>query len=440
MLDRVRVLLRRSPGAPTAKAGGRSGRMGGAANRWDGPDAGGDDEQLTHDLLADVLPRPESAPESQEASPGLERDAAPTSPPGSDGRRDFGQAGRPLNRQSPFFVGFVGALGVLAAYGLWQAVASLDTVLTLIVISFFLTLALNPLVEFLVRRRLARGLAVTVVFLLLVLVFVLLGSLVLPPVSQQATDLVNSTPRYFEEILRNPQVQELDRHYEVIARIQEELNRRITDNAFMSQVAGGILGAGRLIASGVFSTLTVLVLTLYFLVSLPALKQAAYALVPASRRPRVISLSEEMMRRVGSYAIGQIAVAAVNAFCAWIMMSIVGIRYAAVLAVAVGLLGLIPMVGASLGAVIVGVVALFDDPTKAVIAITYFVIYQQIENYLVAPRIMQRTVSVPGTVTIVAALVGGTLLGVVGALIAIPTAAGLLLLYEEVLVPRQRRH
>lgn len=440
MLDRVRVLLRRSPGAPTAEEGGRSGPIGGPATRLDGPDTGDDDEQLTRDLLADVLSRPESAQESEEAGPGLEPDAAPTSHPGSSGRRDFGQAGRPLNRQSPFFVGFVGALGVLAAYGLWQAVASLDTVLTLIVISFFLTLALNPLVEFLVRRRLARGLSVTVVFLLLVLVFILLGSLVLPPVSQQATDLVNSTPRYFEEILRNPQVQELDQHYEVIARIQEELNRRITDSAFMSQVAGGILDAGRLIASGVFSTLTVLVLTLYFLVSLPALKQAAYALVPASRRPRVISLSEEMMRRVGSYAIGQIAVAAVNAFCAWIMMSIIGIRYAAVLAVAVGLLGLIPMVGASLGAVIVGVVALFDDPTKAVIAIVYFVIYQQIENYLVAPRIMQRTVSVPGTVTIVAALVGGTLLGVVGALIAIPTAAGLLLLYEEVLVPRQRRH
>jgi predicted PurR-regulated permease PerM len=122
------------------------------------------------------------------------------------------------------------------------------------------------------------------------------------------------------------------------------------------------------------------------------------------------------------------------------MMTIVDIPYAAVLAVAVGLLGLIPMVGATMGAVVVATVAVFDDPKKAVIAIVYFIIYQQTENYFVAPRIMQRTVSVPGAVTVVAALVGGALLGILGALLAIPAAAGLLLLYEEVLVPRQRRH
>ena len=114
--------------------------------------------------------------------------------------------------------------------------------------------------------------------------------------------------------------------------------------------------------------------------------------------------------------------------------------YAAVLAVTVGLLGLIPMVGATLGALVVALVALFVDPTKALIAVVYFVIYQQIENYVVAPRMMRRTVSVPGVVTVVAALAGGTLAGVLGALLAIPTAAGLLLLYEEVLVPRQQRH
>ncbi|HRA44651.1 MAG TPA: AI-2E family transporter, partial [Phycicoccus sp.] len=152
------------------------------------------------------------------------------------------------------------------------------------------------------------------------------------------------------------------------------------------------------------------------------------------------SLSEEIMRRVGSYAIGQVAIATVNAIASWVMMTILDIPYAAVLAVAVGFLGLIPMVGATLGAAVVSTVAFFDEPRKAVIAIIYYVIYQQIENYLFVPRIMQRTVSVPGAVTVVAALTGGTLLGMLGALLAIPAAAGLLLLYEEVLVPRQQRH
>ena len=145
------------------------------------------------------------------------------------------------------------------------------------------------------------------------------------------------------------------------------------------------------------------------------------------------------MRRVGSYAIGQVSIATLNAILSFVMMSLVGTPYAAVLAVSVGLLGLIPMVGATLGAVLVCLVAFFDEPQKAVIAGVYYLVYQQLENYLVAPRIMQRTVSVPGPVTVVAALAGGALLGVLGALLAIPVAAGLLLLYEEVLVPRQRR-
>ena len=150
-----------------------------------------------------------------------------------------------------------------------------------------------------------------------------------------------------------------------------------------------------------------------------------------------MSLSEEILRRVGSYAIGQVAVATINALCSWIMMSIVGIRYAAVLAVVVGVLGLVPMVGASLGAAAVCVVALFDDPKKAAIALVYYVIYQQVENYVVAPRIMQRTISVPGAVTVIAALIGATLAGMLGALLAIPVAAGVLLIFDEVVLPRQ---
>lgn len=423
MLDRLRTLLERTrPAVPTVQAPART-------------------ELRYDDSPASVPPGPATvvATEARPDDPAPASAASRSAPYPHATRRRYGQAGSPLNRQSPFYLGFVGAIGVLTAYLLWQAVSSLGTVITLLIVAFFLTLALNPLVEMLVRRRLPRGGAVAVVFLAAVLVVVLLGFVVVPPVTQQAADLVNNTPGYLNDLMSNPRVQELDQHYHLIDRVQQEVNSRLTDGAFVSSVAGGVLGVGMVVASGIFSTLTVLVLTLYFLSSLPALKQAAYAVVPASRRPRVISLSEEIMRRVGSYAIGQVAVAAVNAFCAWIMMSIVGIPYAAVLAVAVGFLGLVPMVGATLGAVLVAAVALFDDPKKAVIAIVYFIIYQQTENYLVAPRIMKRTVSVPGAVTVVAALIGGTLAGMVGALLAIPAAAGLLLIYEEVLVPRQRR-
>lgn len=381
------------------------------------------------DLLRDMLPLDTGEP----PVPG-------PPPPAAGRRRDFGSAGHPINRQSPFYVGFVGALGVLTAYTVFQSLGKLDTTITLLIVAFFLTLALNPVVEAVTRRGLGRGWAVAVVFLGVLGVVTLIGWVVIPPVVQQSTELAQNAPSMLDNLLKNPWVQDVDHRYEIVKRIHEEVTKRASEGSLWSGVFNGVLGAGRIIASGIFSVLTVLVLTLYFLASLPAVKQAAYAMVPASRRPRIISLAEEIMRRVGSYAIGQLAVATINACCAWVMMTLLDLPFAAVLAVAVGFLGLIPMVGATLGASIVALAAFFDEPKKALIVIIYFVIYQQLENYAVMPRVMQRTVAVPGAVTVVAALAGGTLLGILGALLAIPVAAGLLLLYEEVLVPRQRRH
>ncbi|MEO8555486.1 MAG: AI-2E family transporter [Actinomycetota bacterium] len=406
--QRQRELLRAS-NAPT--------RM--AQQSPDLPDGGNQtQEQPERDLLQDALSLGSREP---------------------DGRRDYGTAGRPLNRTSPFYIGFVGAFGVLVAYGLFRALGQLTAVITLLVVAFFLTLALNPLVEALNSRGLRRPMSVAIVFAGLIAVFTALGFVVVPPVIQQGGLLADNAPRYLDNLLSNRIIQDVDSHYHVLQRFQVEFEKLVTNGNFMSGVFGGVLGAGKALASGFFAILTVLVLTLYFLSSLPKVKVAAYGLVPRSRRPRFTSLSEEIMRRVGSYAIGQVAVATINAFFSWIMMSIVGIRYAAVLAVVVGLLGLIPMVGASLGAAVVCLVALFDDPAKAVIALAYYVVYQQLENYVIAPRIMQRTISVPGAVTVIAALAGGALLGVLGALLAIPVAAGLLLIYEEVLVPRQHQ-
>ena len=386
----------------------------------------------------DVLPRPDHA-SSGDLPPtgGGPGPAAPVEPvaPAVPGR--FGDIGQPLNRHSPFYIGFFGATGALLAWALWTSLGRAATAITLLLVSFVLALALAPLVDRL-TARMPRAAAVTSVFLGLVAVLVLMGLVVVPPVVTQGSQLAQQAPQYLQDLLDTRWVRELDQHYDVIDRAEQELMGRLTDQSFIEGVLGGILGAGRAVVSGVFQTLTVLVLTLYLLASLPRVKQAAFAVVPASRRPRVESLSEEIMRRVGSYAIGQVGIASLNAVASYVMMRIVGIPYAAVLAVTVGLLGLIPMIGATLGAAIVSVVAFFDEPRKALIAVIYYVVYQQVENYVIAPRVMQHTVSVPGTVTVVAALVGGALLGVLGALLAIPVAAGLLLLYDEVLVPRQR--
>lgn len=350
----------------------------------------------------------------------------------------YGSAGQPLNRHSPFYIGFFGATGALLAVGLWRTLGALATTITILLVAFFLALALDPLVERLCARRFPRPLAVGLVFAMLLLVLSAIASLVLPTVVVQGSALAARSPEYVSDVLDARWVRDLDRHYDVLDRMRTELVQKLTDQSFVEGLLGGLLGAGRAVLSGTFQVVTVLVLTLYLLVSLPRVKSASYALVPRSRRARVSMLSEEIMRRVGLYAAGQVAIATLNALLSYVMMRIVGVPYAAVLAVTVGLLGLIPMIGATLGAAIVTLVAFFDEPRSAIVVIVYYVVYQQVENYVIAPRVMQQTVSVPGTVTVVAALAGGALLGVLGALLAIPVAAGLLLIYEEVLVPRQQ--
>ncbi len=392
-------------------------------------------------------PRPTAADGTSDGVPGdgvpADGDGtaarAPLDRTGQSDRAPYGVVGRPLNRHSPFYLGFLGALGAVVAIALWGLLGRLTTTLTILVVSVFLCLALDPLVQWLTGRGMRRGGAVALTFAGLLAVFGLIGLVIIPPVVTEASELATNAPTYLQDVLESRWVRQLDRDYDLVDRLREEIEKRATDEAFISGVLGGVLGAGRAVLSGFFQIFTILVLTLYFLTALPRIKHSAYATVPSSRRSRVSTLSEEIMRRTGSYALGQVSVATINGVLSWVMMTVVGIPYAAVLAVTVGLLGLIPMIGATLGAFLVCVIAFLTDPTKALIAAIYYLVYQQVENYVIAPRIMQRTVSVPGAVTVVAALVGGTLFGVIGALLAIPVAAGLLLLYEEVLVPRQQR-
>jgi predicted PurR-regulated permease PerM len=352
----------------------------------------------------------------------------------------YGRPGAPLNRHSPFYIGLFGGLGVLVAYGLVQSLARLSQVLTLLAVALFLALGLDPVVRFLQRRGLRRGWAVTVVFVGVIGLFAALIWLLLPPLAQQGASLADNAPAYVQSLLRNHQVRSLDQHYHVVTKLQAQLKTRLSDGQLWTSVFGGVLGAGRAALSGAFSAFVVLVLTLYLTASLPSVKEAFYRAVPATRRDRVRNLSEEITRRVGGYVIGQVAIASANAICSYILVRILGLPYPEALAVTVGVLGLVPMIGASLGATVVILVALFSSVSTAVVALVYYVVYQQIENYVIAPRVMRRTIAVPGAVTVIAALAGGTLLGVVGALMAIPAAAGLILIYHEVLVPRQAQH
>jgi predicted PurR-regulated permease PerM len=394
---------------------------------------------------------PDTAPEAptpagdQLALPGLpDRPESPRPVPAG------GPVRRPGLRIDAFRIGFVGALGVFAAVFLVQAVVSAGQVVTLVFAALFLALGLDPVVVRLERWGLQRGAAVAVVFVLLVAAATAFLWTIVPVVIEQATSFGAAVPRYVRRVEQLEQIQELDRQYGLFERVNTELEQRLTSGETVQAVFGGVLGAGRAVVTGIFSVVTVLILTLYFLVSLRPMTHGLYRLVPASRRERVESIATEAQRRVGGYVIGQLAVASLNGALSFVVMLILGVEYAVALAFAVAVLGLIPLVGATLAAILVAVVTLISSfgsaPPDAgwwtvfgdtIVLVAWFVVYQQIENYAIAPRIFARSVAVPGTVVVVAALVGGSLLGLLGALVAVPVAAVILLVLHEVVMPLQ---
>jgi len=344
----------------------------------------------------------------------------------------FGRLGRPLRRDSPFMIGFLGALGVFLAWFLTQAILNARSVLVLIVISLFLAIGLNPTVEWLTAHNLRRGLAVAIVFFAVIGAFVGFGFAVVPPVVEQSNAFVQELPTYLDDLRRNPTVRQFDEDYGVIDRAQEY----VTSGELGQRAFGGLLGVGRVVLNAVFGALTILIMTLYFLAALPSMKRQAYRLVPASRRERVTLLGDEVLARTGQFVSGALTVAFIAAFTSYMFLSILGLPYALALAVFVGLLDLVPLVGATIAAVVVSLLGFAESVGVGIACVIFYVAYQQFENYVVYPHVMRRAVDVPAPVTVVAVLLGGALLGIVGALIAIPVAAAVLLVVRQVAIPR----
>jgi predicted PurR-regulated permease PerM len=352
-----------------------------------------------------------------------------------DGGLDDGQAntlGEPLNSRSPFYLGLMAGLGLLLSYGLVHVLLELTQIITFIVVALFLALGLEPLVAQLMSRGFRRGWAVLVVMLTLIVVLALIGYLLIPTFVEQIGSLIDKTPGYITDLQHNNLVERLDKRFQIVASIQSHAKSSINQGTITS-VLGGVLGAGKALVDGVVAVVTVLVLTIYLMAALPAAKTAAYKLVPQRRRARVVFLGEEIFRRVGGYVLGQTAVAVINGVLTYIMLIVLGLPFSAVLAVMAGFLALIPIIGTVIGGIVITLVAFTAGWVTAVIAIGYYLAYHVFEAYVLSPRIMHRAVDVPAVIVILAVLAGGTLLGVVGALIAIPVAAGL-----SLMVPRQQ--
>ncbi len=351
----------------------------------------------------------------------------------ADDENPFGLPGRPLGQRSPFRIGFTAALGVAGAYVILRALIDARQVLVLVAASAFLAIGLNPSVMWLERQGFRRRTSIGVVFTAVISFFVIFGLAVVPPVVAQAAQFVEKLPDYITALQDNRRISELNDRYAVLDR----LRGYVENGRIGSQAVGGVVGLGQLVLGTFFSLATVLILTLYFLSSFPDIKATAYRLVPRTRRARVGLLGDEMLAKVGGYVAGALTISGIATATSFVFLVVADVPYPLALAILVGLTALVPLIGATVGALVVTLVCLTVSVPVAIASAVFFVIYQQVENYVIYPRVMGRTVDVSPAATIVAVLVGGALLGVLGALLAIPTAAALQLLLREVVIPRQ---
>lgn len=339
----------------------------------------------------------------------------------------LGKPGRPLNPRSPYMIGMKATAGVITVIALTELLLKARSVLILIGLAFFIAAGLDPVVVWLTRHGLRRWMAVILVLLALL---ALVGGFIaaaIPPVASQTTALIKDLPHYAQQLQNhNSTLGRLNDKYHVQQRISSLLSSK------GSELVGGIIGAGQIVISTVSSIVLVGVMTIYFLAGMPRAKLFFYRMVPHSRRPRAILIGDEIFTKVGGYVLGNVITSFIAGLGTFLWMLAFGIPYPALLGLLVFLLDLIPVIGSTVGGAIVTLVALTVSLPVAIATLAFYVVYRLAEDYLLVPRIIGRTVKVPALAGMVAIILGGVVMGIIGALIALPVAAAIQLLLEEI--------
>jgi predicted PurR-regulated permease PerM len=342
----------------------------------------------------------------------------------------LGPPGPRANWRSPFFMGLAGAAGVAVTYAAVRGLESVSSMLLLVMAAFFVALGLEPAVSWLVLHRVPRWTAVTTV--VIAVVVLVAGSIAacIPPLAQQARQFVDRTPQY---------VQSVQDHSSWIGRLNERfgLQDRITDtvHGLGGSAVGEVVKAGSTVIGAVADIFVLAILTVYFLISIPRIRATLYRFAPNSRRPRVILIGDAICAKVGAYLLGNVVISVITGLATFAWLMAFGIPYPVLLAIFVALLDLVPF-GSTVAGMIVAAVALTVSLPVSIATVIFYVVLRVVEDYVLVPKIIGRAVEIPAVTTVVAVLIGGGLLGIVGALVAIPVAAALQLVMREVLFPR----
>ncbi|MGW1678287.1 AI-2E family transporter [Saccharopolyspora sp. NPDC002376] len=337
----------------------------------------------------------------------------------------------PLARRSPFVTGMTAAAGVAVTYGVVELIIAARQVLILVGLAFFVAMSLEPTVAWLVRHRFPRWTAVSGVLVIALGVVAGFLAAAIPPLITQARQFAVQVPGYLQS-LQDPHstLGRLSAQFEVQQRVQQLLSGQ------GATLAQGLLGAGQLLLDLISGAVVVAVLVVYFLAAMPSIRRALYRLVPADRRPRAILIGNQIFDQTGAYLLGNLITSLIAGTAAFVWLVIFGVPFPLLLAVLVALLDLVPVVGTITAGVIVSAVSLTVSVPVLLATVGFLIVYRVIEDYLLVPKIIGRTVQVPAATTVIAVLLGATLLGVIGALIAIPVAAVIRLLLREFVLPR----
>jgi predicted PurR-regulated permease PerM len=301
-----------------------------------------------------------------------------------------------------------------------------------LLIATFLAVALSPPVNWL-ARRMKRGFAITIVYLGLLLIPILLIAAIVPPLITEANNFADNVPTYADDVTefvqKNKRLREINQDYDITAQLEKEAQKLPNR---LGGAAGTLRDVGLGIVNSVFALITILVLTAFLLGSGRSWVDALIASRPPEQRQRLRRSAENMAGAVSGYVAGALTIAVIAGVATYIVLAILGVPFKGPLAVLAGLFSLIPLVGATIAAVLIGLVTLFEDfPTATIIWTIWAIVYQQLENHLIQPQIQKRTVNVQPIITILAVLFGGTLLGIMGAIVAIPVAASIQILLRE---------
>jgi len=342
------------------------------------------------------------------------------------------------NLGHPFTIGLSLTIGALVAVALGVAFLNLSTIVIYIVLAAFAALALDPVVRLLQRRGMSRAWGIVIAYAVFAILLALVLWLIVPALFTQLGTLVANIPSLISNFEQTDFYAWVQGAFgDQIGTILNQIEAFFLNPANLAAIGGGVVHLGIGIASAISGGVIIIVLSLYFLAGLPAIKEAMVSLVPARNRPTMRSMTDEITGSIGGYLTGMVILAFCNSMVALALHLILQLPLPGLMAIAAFCITLIPLIGSVVYWIFATVIALFTNPTAALIFAIVYLIYMQLEAYVLTPRVMNKAVSVPGALVVIGALVGGTLMGLLGALVAIPITASILLIIKRIYVPRQ---